>query len=616
MKKTTLHLAVILIGLFFINHALAADTTRATKKPPAKSAKKPVVKNKKAQTAKVNKSAALKKTAARNGKNGKKKVAQAALPVVAAPAVQKVVPVAATPVETAPQRFTVERYAVQGNTLIPAAEVDRILAPYTGNNKDFGDIQRALEALEHAYRANGYSTVQVYLPEQELAQGTVTLKVTESVIGKVVVSGNQHFDTSNVRASLPALKEGMIPNTRALSESVQLANENPAKQVEVVLGMSEEEGKVDAKVNVTDEKPLKFYATLDNTGTEATGIHRLGVAMQHSNLFDKDQTLSLAYTTSPDKPSGVEVDIYSLGYRVPFYVIGDSLDFIYGTSTISTPSSTAALGSVLGIVGKGDIYGLRWNHYFMRQGEYSHKLILGADLRAMKSTCTNADGSRLSGVAGCEDYTTRPISLTYTGQWARPGEATDFSVSLSTNLVGGSGGSEAGYILAASGRPAKTDFSILRLAGSHVRALPQDWQLRLALTGQYANTALTPAEQIGLAGSTTVRGFSERAAAADEGVVANIEFYTPELAPKVGLSEGSLRLLAFYDWSWGTDHPAAGINTTNSLMSSVGVGLRYSLKKDVALRLDYARLQEHFPVTPLTEPVDKWNGHASLIIGF
>jgi hemolysin activation/secretion protein len=347
-----------------------------------------------------------------------------------------------------------------------------------------------------------------------------------------------------------------------------------------------------------------------------TGRQRLGVALQHSNLFDKDHTLSLAYTTSPDKPSGVDVDIYSLGYRVPMYDIGDSLDFIYGSSTISTPSSTAALGSTLGIVGEGDIYGIRWNHYFMRQGEYSHKLIAGFDMRVMKSTCTAADGSRLTGVAGCEDYTTRPVSLTYAGQWIHPGEMADFSVSLARNLAGGSGGSQASYILAASGRPADTDFTVLRLAGSYVRALPQDWQARVALSGQYADTALTPAEQIGLAGSTTVRGFSERAASADEGVIANLELYTPELAPLLGLSGGNLRLLAFYDWSWGSIHPAAGTTNTSSLMSSIGAGLRYSLKKDIALRLDVARLQEHFPVTPMVEPVDKWNGHINLMLGF
>lgn len=574
----------------------------ATKQRPRKAIKAPAVRTKK-MSARAN--------------NKKRK-----MPVIAE--LQAVQPVLApTPpssevAEVPPQKFTVKRYSVQGNTLLATAEVERIVGAFVGENKDFGDIQRALEALENAYHSKGYSTVQIYLPEQELDKGIITLQVTESVIGKVTVAGNQHFDTQNIRASLPALKEGTSPNTRAISESVQLANENPAKQVEIVLGLSKEEGKVDAKVNVVDEKPLKVFATLDNSGTDATGIHRLGIAMQHANLFDRDHTLSLAYATSPDKPNGVDVSIYSLGYRIPFYDIGDSMDFIYGSSTIGVPSSTAALGSTLGIVGQGDIYGLRWNHYFMRQGEYSHKLILGLDQRAMKSTCTTEGGSRLTGVAGCEDYTTRPVSITYTGLWSHPGEVTEFSMSLARNWTGGSGGSAENYRLAASDRSAKTEFTVLRLSGSYTKALPQDWQIRLAFNGQYADTALTPAEQISLAGATSVRGFAERAAAADNGLITNIELYSPELAPYLGLSSGNLRALVFHDWSGGNNYLDAGSDMLwrNPVMSSAGIGLRFNIKKDVALRIDYARTLDHSPALPPTEPFGKWHGHANLVIGF
>lgn len=606
MNKINQPLALILAGLFCANYVLAAETHKPTKKAAANSHK--------------------------SVKNGQKPAKQATKKSTKAPAVKTkespaiAKPQTAKPIETPiselveipPQKFTIKRYNVQGNTLLPATEVERIVNPYIGDNKDFGDIQRTLEALENAYHAKGYSTVQIYLPEQELDKGVVTLKVTESAIGKVTVAGNQYFDNQNIRNSLPALKEGTIPNTRALSESVQLANENPGKQVEVILGVSEEENKIDARVNVIDENPLKVFATLDNSGTDATGIHKLGIAMQHSNLFNRDHTLSLAYTTSPDKPDAVDVNIYSIGYRIPLYDIGDSMDFIYGSSTIGVPSSTAALGSALGIVGEGDIFGLRWNHYFMREGEYSHKLILGLDQRAMRSTCTTASGARLTGVAGCEDYTTRPISATYTGQWSHPGEIAEFSISLARNLTGGSGGSGASYTLAASNRTAKTEFTVLRLSGSYVKALPQDWQVRLALSGQYADTALTPAEQISLAGATTVRGFTERAASADNGLITNVELYSPELAPYLGLSSSNLRALVFYDWSGGNNHLDAGSDTLwrNPVMSSAGIGLRFNMKKDVALRIDYARMLDHSPALAPAEPFGKWHGHVNLVVGF
>jgi hypothetical protein len=79
-----------------------------------------------------------------------------------------------------------------------------------------------------------------------------------------------------------------------------------------------------------------------------------------------------------------------------------------------------------------------------------------------------------------------------------------------------------------------------RGSASLFKGFANGWQARLAGSAQYTNTPLLAGEQFGLAGSTTVRGFQERAVAADSGIVANAELYTPELASSVGLP-GQLR---------------------------------------------------------------------------
>src|ERR1700741_4720715 len=80
------------------------------------------------------------------------------------PAISAQAPAADIP---AAPRFEITRFALEGNTLLRQQEIDRALAPYVGKEKDFGDIQRALEALEQAYRDRGYAIVQVLLPEQD-----------------------------------------------------------------------------------------------------------------------------------------------------------------------------------------------------------------------------------------------------------------------------------------------------------------------------------------------------------------------------------------------------------------------------------------------------------------
>src|SRR5476649_2985205 len=48
--------------------------------------------------------------------------------------------------------FRSSRFDVSGNTLLPPSLIEQTVAPYTGQRRDFGDVQRALEALEAVYR--------------------------------------------------------------------------------------------------------------------------------------------------------------------------------------------------------------------------------------------------------------------------------------------------------------------------------------------------------------------------------------------------------------------------------------------------------------------------------
>src|SRR5688572_23042976 len=77
-------------------------------------------------------------------------------------------------------RFDISRFDVRGNTLLPAAEVERVLAPFTGQGRDFGHVARAQEALTAAYQAAGYNVVSVNLPEQELERGVVRFDVVQA----------------------------------------------------------------------------------------------------------------------------------------------------------------------------------------------------------------------------------------------------------------------------------------------------------------------------------------------------------------------------------------------------------------------------------------------------
>lgn len=523
------------------------------------------------------------------------------------------------------ETFEITRFQVEGNTLLPAAEVDRLVGPLAGPQRGFADIQLAVEALQEAYRKAGYSTVLVSVPEQELAGGAVKLLVRETVISSITVTGNQHFDEANIRASLVRLQVGQAPSLGAISESIQLANESPAKQVGVSLAEGEKPGTIDATVTVNDNKPLRIITTLDNTGSPSSGRWRTGIALQHANLFNRDQVGTLAYTTSPDSPSGVHLNVYSVGYRIPLYAFGDSVDFIYGKSSVNSPATSPVLGGLLGFTGKGDVYGLHWNHFLGRSGESTAKLVLGLDHKQVDSRCevggvTVSIAPPTPPIASCVPYTTTPLSITYSSQTETVDQVSGYSVGLSRNIASGErytnidGRTDRYSYLTPGNRSTRDGFMAARATASLFKGFANGWQARLAGNAQYTNTPLVSGEQFGLAGSTTVRGFQERAVAADSGIVANAELYTPELSGSVGLP-GQLRGVFFMDAGHGTNNNVGSSGVPASVtVSSMGAGLRYVFSRDFSLNVDLARVNN--AGTSTTEKRGDWNAHLSASLAF
>ncbi|MBC7706859.1 MAG: ShlB/FhaC/HecB family hemolysin secretion/activation protein [Rhodoferax sp.] len=525
----------------------------------------------------------------------------------------------------ADERFPITRVQVKGNSLLPALEVDRVVSAAIGPDKSYADIQRAIEALEAAYRRAGYSAVQVQLPEQELTGGVVSIVVSETRIGAVTVSGNKYFDEANVRASLRTLQSGQTPNLRSLSAAIQLANDNPSKQVEVVLASGATEDIVDAKIKVVDSRPLRVTLTADNTGTASSGRIRTGVSLQHTNLFNRDNAGTVAYTTSSDSPGGVHVNLWSVGYRIPLYAIGDSIDLLYGYSSVNTPGSTPTLGGPLGLIGKGNVASLRFNHFFAREGSFTSKLIFTVDRKYINSRC-NVNGAEVSfapptpAISSCVPYTVIPLGVTYVGHTQRDNRLLDWNIGLARNIPTGerytntSGRSDRYSYLTPGNRDTRDGFMTLRGGASMFQSFANDWQLRLATNAQVASDPLVASEQFGLVGAGAVRGFDERVVAADAGVLVNAELYGPELAARYGVS-GNLRLLGFIDAGRGMNLRTGGTATPSGVtVASVGTGARYSLERNVDLHLDAARVIS--APSSGTNGRGHWKAHLGMSIGF
>ncbi|MES2207670.1 MAG: ShlB/FhaC/HecB family hemolysin secretion/activation protein [Pseudomonadota bacterium] len=477
------------------------------------------------------------------------------------------------------ENFEITRFAVVGNTLLSTQTIDSILMPFTGKERDFGHVQRALEALEGAYHQLGYSVVQVALPEQELNQGVVRFQVVETRIGKVKVEGNQVFNEANIRHSLPGLREGETPNIEKVSTSLRMANENPSKKTSLHLQSDDKEGEIDAVLKITDEKAWRLSTSLDNTGNKSTGNSRFTVLYQHANVANLDHVLSVQYTTALENPS--KVSIYGAGYHIPLYALGDSIDLFANYSDVDSGSVAAGLFN-LQVSGQGTTVGSRYNQNLKRLGNLESKLIYGLDYKAYENNL------QLQGVPLGNDITVHPLSVSYAGSWPLATGETAFSLTAMRNIPGGDRGGEADFNRVRSG--ASSTYRLLRYAINYSSALANNWQVRLGFSGQYTPDSLVPGEQFGAGGASSVRGFTERELSDDKGHMATAELYTPNLCVGVQKVATQCRLLAFYDAARVSRNDPLPGEQAHASISSVGLGWRLVMDKYLTLQMDYGRV--------------------------
>lgn len=479
-------------------------------------------------------------------------------------------------------RFSIAQYVVHGNSLIPQPVIDAALASYTGSGRDFGTVQQALEALEKAYASKGFNAVQVILPEQTLESGTVHFQVIESRLATVRVQGNRNFSSENYQRALPSLSPGKTPNFDEMVDNLRLMNENPAKQATVVMRAGENEGEVDAVVRASDQPPIRYAMTFDNTGNPQTGPFRIGAAVQHANLFDSDHVVSFQAITSPLRAR--QVRIYGLGYQAPLYSLNGSVGMFLGYSNVNS-GLVNTVGGNFNIAGSGIILGLRYTQLIPKRGDWEHKLAIGWDWRAYQSNVTIAGGTTKL----VPDVTVQPLSITWQSTLKKADSELSGYLSLVQNLPGGNDANDTQF-QKIGGRPgANSLYQLWRYGFNFQKALGGDWTLRARLAGQHTQQSLVTGEMFGIGGADSVRGFLEREHSNDKGHSGSLEVYSPELGRYV-MDNLNLRVLGFYDFGWVKRvHPTPSeIYSTG--IASRGLGVRAALGRDTSLRLDYAQV--------------------------
>jgi hemolysin activation/secretion protein len=480
---------------------------------------------------------------------------------------------AAPPVPAAEDpAFDVLEYRIEGNTVLSRLAVETAVYPHLGPERRFADVEAARASLEKTYQSAGYLTVLVEIPEQQVQQGIVRLRVTEGRVGKLRIQGARYFDNGYLRAQVPSLAEGIVPQFQEVQRELAAVGRNPDRKVTPVLRPGKAPGEVEVDLKVEDQLPLHGDVELNNRQTPDTEPLRFQASLRYDNLWQRGHSVSALFQTAPEDTEDVRV--FSGTYVMPVDDDGSVLAF-YG---VRSDSDVASIGGT-NVIGKGNILGGRWIKPLRGREDYFHSLAVGIDYKDFDETVRQ----------GSDDFQTPVTYVPITAQYR-------FTASGRRTHSGSIGLNAAPRLLpendddefeekrfAASGA-----YVYLRGDWTTEQPLPRSLRLRARAEGQLSSGPLISNEQYSAGGAENVRGYLEAERFGDDAIVGSLELQWR--VPRLGSAEAVQELLAiaFVDAGILWVREALPDQQEQFGLSSAGLGLRLKAYSHLVASLDVA----------------------------
>lgn len=459
----------------------------------------------------------------------------------------------------------VKAFQFAGNTLLTTAQLEPILASFLNRPLDFNTLKNTAVEVANAYRKAGW-IVRVYLPQQDIKDGVVTLQIVEAVFGGVRFEGQAKRVSQNQIQSVvtKAQPTGATLNSAALDRGMLLVNDLPGINSTGRLTEGQNQAETDLTLAVADNPLFMGDIGVDNTGSRATGEDRLtaSLAVNSPAGLGDQVSANLIHTKGSDYlRAAYSLPVGNGGWRVGANASRLNYDVL-------TLGQTNGSSTTTGLEARYPLLRSRLRNLFL-QTNYDAK---------------NFD-NRSSGVVATQ-YKTTALSLSVMGNlfdnWQGGG-----SNNASLTLVSGNVDLDGSPNQAADATSTQTagQFHKWRYALSRQQVLSESVSVYAALSGQIAGKNLDSSEKFYLGGANGVRAYPSSEGGGSEGQMLNLEVRARLPA--------NFNLTGFYDIGSVTvnqnnaipgaaalnDFSLKGVGISVGWTSSVGLSVRATLAR-------------------------------------
>ena len=452
--------------------------------------------------------------------------------------------------------FLINGIQLSGNSAFASATLHALIAEAEGRSLTLQQLGQVVSRISDYYHSHGYPLARAIIPAQTIQGGLVRVEVIEARYGRVELVNRSRVVDALLQTTLATLQPGQAVAQAPLDHALMLLSDVPGVAVGATLMPGQTVGTSDLQVDTTPTSAVTGNLALDNYGNRYTGRARLGGTVSLIDPARVGDTLSLSGLASDDMNYG------SLSYEALLDGAGTRLGGAYSALHYILGDPLAALDGH----GSAEVESLWLKHPFVRtpdvnfygQIQYDHKQLDDA-----------IDASDLH-----TDRHLNDVTASLAGD-LRDGLLTGGVNTWSLGWTSGRLGFDDASAQLADAETADTQgrFSLWNANVSRLQRVSQSNSLYVAISGQWSNANLDPAEKMVAGGPYTVRAYDMGILSGDSGILASAE-----LRHELGvLLRGPLQLVAFADTEHLTiNHSVWAGGPNSATLSGAGLGLNWS----------------------------------------
>jgi hemolysin activation/secretion protein len=447
--------------------------------------------------------------------------------------------------------FMLHQVRVEGATALTKSQLHDIYAPYLGKKVTLEVAWQLSGQIAERYYNRGYFLTRVYVPAQEITDGTIILKVVEGSVGKVVLD-----DTLSENPVIERLMQQLVSHQPLSAEQLEsfMLRLNDLAGYRFFGALQPYEGAPEGQVLLSVQSTPQAgqgIVTIDNYGSRFLGPYQGVVAYQHSFLAGHQTTFTGSTSIPPDELQYIAVQ-HEMAFspEVKLHFSGNMINANPGSSLEVNNIESQSAGLELGVT---------YQPVRQRQENLTLGLMLSgknSDSDILGNTTLTRD--RIRAVRGDLAYDTDDRLSGY--------NYLNFRLSQGLNLFGSSDKGD----LNLSRSEADPEFTTLRFSYLRQQSVTNEWMLNGKLAGQFASGPLYSAEEFDYGGQRFGRAYNPSEITGDHGIAGALELRYLGMEPWHDIA---MAPYGFYDIGqvWNED-----TGSNNLSAASVGIGMELS----------------------------------------